>query len=176
MNTTISTIEDHTTNRGPAAKALLALLIALVAFSALAPRADAATATRSAKPACATVCLNPAQTAALAALNADRVANGLKRLTPQAQIQGKAQAWAQRLAQAGALSHSVLTDNVPACWRALGENVGYGPTVATIENAYMHSPHHRANILNASFTQAGVGVATSPQGQTYTVQVFLGGC
>ena len=39
----------------------------------------------------------------------------------------KAQQWAGVLADRGALQHSKLDDGVDPGWRALGENVGYGP-------------------------------------------------
>ena len=38
----------------------------------------------------------------------------------------------------------------------------------------MNSPPHRANILNGAFTAAGVGIATSSDGQTW-VAVDFGG-
>ena len=120
-------------------------------------------------------CLSPQQDTALQALNNDRSANGLRSLSPQGQLQAKAQAWAERLARDNRLYHSTLTDGVPGCWTGLGENVGYGGSIDMIENAYMHSPPHRANILNGNYTQAAVGVATNGD-RTFTVQEFMSGC
>jgi len=120
-------------------------------------------------------CLSPQQDAGLSALNQDRTSFGRRALSPQVQLQAKAQAWAERLARDGRLYHSTLTDGAPSCWTGLGENVGYGGSIGTIEVAYMHSPHHRENILNAAYTQGAVGVATSGD-RTYTVQEFMSGC
>jgi len=39
---------------------------------------------------------------------------------------------------------------------------------------WMNSPGHRANILNSSFTQLGVGVATDSNGRIYWTQQFIG--
>ena len=45
-------------------------------------------------------------------------------------------------------------------WSWVGENVGYGPSVASLQSAFMASPGHRANILDHQFTQVGVGAVT----------------
>jgi uncharacterized protein YkwD len=51
----------------------------------------------------------------------------------------------------------------------LGENLAWGQgslaTPAQIVNAWMHSPGHRANILNGSYREIGIGIALgSPAG------------
>jgi uncharacterized protein YkwD len=47
---------------------------------------------------------------------------------------------------------------------SLGENIAWGSgTLATprsIVRAWMHSPEHRANILNGGFRDIGIGIAT----------------
>lgn len=43
-------------------------------------------------------------------------------------------------------------------WIRLGENVGYGAGVASLERAFMHSPLHPANILGRGSRYLGVGV------------------
>ncbi|SCF32557.1 Uncharacterized conserved protein YkwD, contains CAP (CSP/antigen 5/PR1) domain [Micromonospora viridifaciens] len=53
-------------------------------------------------------------------------------------------------------------DRVGYAWRAYGENVAWNQqTPAAVMDAWMKSPGHRANILNCSFTEIGVGVARS---------------
>jgi hypothetical protein len=46
-------------------------------------------------------------------------------------------------------------------WQAMGDNVGAGPSVDAVHQAFMNSPGHRANILNPVFTDIGVGVVWS---------------
>jgi uncharacterized protein YkwD len=41
------------------------------------------------------------------------------------------------------------------------ENVAVGPDPATIHNAWMHSPHHRSNMLNPAVDHIGVAVVAS---------------
>ncbi|MEU3455037.1 CAP domain-containing protein [Micromonospora sp. NPDC006766] len=53
-------------------------------------------------------------------------------------------------------------DRVGYAWRAYGENVAWNQqSPAAVMAAWMNSSGHRANILNCSFTQIGVGVARS---------------
>jgi len=63
-----------------------------------------------------------------------------------------------RMAKQNRLHHN---DNLPgevSGWRALGENVGTGPDTASIHQAFMDSPSHRAQILDGTYTEAAVGV------------------
>jgi uncharacterized protein YkwD len=47
-------------------------------------------------------------------------------------------------------------------WSTAGENIAAGqPTPAAVMDAWMHSPGHRANILNCAFKDIGVGVNLS---------------
>jgi uncharacterized protein YkwD len=43
-------------------------------------------------------------------------------------------------------------------WSILGENVGVGGTVDSLQRAFMNSPEHRANILYSKFHYVGLGV------------------
>lgn len=59
-------------------------------------------------------------------------------------------------------------------YRTAGENLAGAPDVEMAHKNLMNSPGHRANILNGSFTQVGIGVAEgSPYGKIF-VQMFIG--
>ena len=120
-------------------------------------------------------CISSGQTAVQNELNADRNAYGLRRLPTHGQLNLKAQAWAEKLARDGRLSHSHLPSGVPSCWRSLGENVGYGSSAAGVQDAYMRSADHRGNILDGRWSYVGVGYAKAGS-RVYTVQVFMQGC
>lgn len=122
-----------------------------------------------------TGCLRSTQSQVLSELNADRSANKLRTLAIQADAQNKAQAWAEKLARENKLYHSTLSDGIKVKWCSLGENVGYGPNVPAIEDAYMNSAGHRANILSTKWNGVGVGYATNGS-RVYTVQVFIKTC
>jgi uncharacterized protein YkwD len=108
-------------------------------------------------------------------LNYDRVSHGAPATTHHGMLQAKAQAWAERLASENTLYHSRLADGIGGCWRSLGENVGYGGSIAQIQAAYMASPGHRDNVMNPAFGYAAVGVAHRGD-RVFTVQVFMQGC
>jgi uncharacterized protein YkwD len=95
------------------------------------------------------------------ATNTARVSAGLPALTENAQLDAVAQAWANKLAAAGVLSHNPAVRTQVTNWTVLGENVGMAGDVPTVQNAFMHSPEHKANILDPRYTQMGVGSATS---------------
>lgn len=124
-------------------------------------------------------CLTPAQRSVLDAMNADRQEEGLTALAVQTDAQAKAQAWAERLAAEGRLYHSTLSDGIGVRWCRLGENVGYGGSVQGVQDAYMSSSGHRANILNPAWNGVGVGHATGTVNGyqvVFTVQVFITTC
>ncbi|MCL2611041.1 MAG: SafA/ExsA family spore coat assembly protein [Defluviitaleaceae bacterium] len=55
-----------------------------------------------------------------------------------------------------------------------GENIAQGQrTPAAVMSAWMNSPGHRANILNPSFNQIGVGVARDSRGNLFWTQMFI---
>ena len=60
-------------------------------------------------------------------------------------------------------------------YMAAGENIAMGqPTAASVMNAWMNSPGHKANILSVNFTEIGVGVAKDASGTIYWTQQFIG--
>jgi uncharacterized protein YkwD len=73
--------------------------------------------------------------------------------------------WTQQLAAAHRLSHNPdlthdLATHGSGTWRSCGENVGDG-VVGDPDGlfaAYIHSPEHRANILDPSYQYVGVAV------------------
>lgn len=57
-------------------------------------------------------------------------------------------------------------------YRTAGENIAYGyKTPQAVVDGWMNSSGHRANILNASFTQIGVGYVANGN---YWTQMFIG--
>jgi uncharacterized protein YkwD len=111
-------------------------------------------------------------------MNGDRGANGLGGLCENGQLDGIAQNWANWMAANHSLTHqnlSALIGGLP--FSTMGENILVGPggmSVGDMESAWMNSSPHRANILNGAFTSAGVGMATSSDGQLW-VAVDFGG-
>ncbi|MEL7209808.1 MAG: CAP domain-containing protein [Actinomycetota bacterium] len=105
-------------------------------------------------------------------VNNSRAFFGAPPVRQNLQLTNKAQAWAEHLSRIGRLEHSNLSDGITVRWRSLGENVGYGSTIADVHVAYIRSPGHFNNIMNPAFNYIGTGYASSG-GRVYTVQVFM---
>ncbi|MEZ5320748.1 MAG: CAP domain-containing protein [Microthrixaceae bacterium] len=109
----------------------------------------------------------------LGLVNGARAAAGLPALRWDDNAAGKAQRWAQHLADTNTLAHSRLTTEITGNWVILGENVGYAGSVEQVHDGFMNSPRHRGSILNPRFSSAGVGVATRGN-LVFVVEVFRG--
>lgn len=71
-------------------------------------------------------------------------------------------------------SSAQLTRRVTGAWTLLGENVGVGGSVSSLNTAFLNSPLHKANMMNASFKHVGVGVITA-KGSMWVTVVFSAG-
>ena len=124
----------------------------------------------------------------LSKLNGDRQANGLAPLALSDQLMRLAAARAQDELKLGVLNHYdaagnlvlrdiVDTNHIP--YASAGENLAennYGQprTVDEANSGLMHSPAHRANILDANYNQVGVGLAgPDAEGRYFYVQLFV---
>ena len=54
----------------------------------------------------------------------------------------------------------------------MGENVGIGPNVGAIHQAFLASPEHYRNLADPVFTHVGIGVFVDGAGRTWTAHEF----
>ena len=121
----------------------------------------------------ATACATPEEENAVSMVNASRRAGGRADLSSNVTLILTAQVWSQQLARDGRLSHRPsLSDGAPAGWRKLGENVGYGNSVAIIHDAFVASAPHYANIMDPAFNNLGTGVTVDANGRRWEAQEF----
>ena len=113
-------------------------------------------------------------------VNEIRVSNGLKPLTANWELSRIARYKSEDMSDNRYFSHTSPTYGTPfqmirafgLSYRAAGENIAYGyGTPAAVVNGWMNSSGHRANILNASYTQIGVGYCANGN---YWTQMFIG--
>ncbi|MCU1448530.1 MAG: Allergen V5/Tpx family protein [Acidimicrobiales bacterium] len=107
--------------------------------------------------------------------NAARADAGLAPLGWRADVAGMAVGHSAEMAQQGTIWHgSFVTDATLKSLnaRSIGENVGMGDSALQVHNAFMNSPHHRDNILDAAFNQVGIGVIVSG-GTLYVTEDFV---
>ena len=108
----------------------------------------------------------------LSDVNSARASHGLKPLTMVSDLHSVATNWSQHMASQGNISHNPNLTSQGGNWQEIGENVGVGPDENSIEQAFMNSSAHRANILDASYTQVGIGTAVGKDGRLYVTQDF----
>lgn len=120
---------------------------------------------------------NGAEAQVLALVNEERAAAGCSPLTLNPRLVKAADDYSDVMANAGVMSHtgpdgSTMTSRVEAAgytWSTLGENIAQGQQdAASVMDAWMHSPGHKANILNCSFKEIGVGVHFGDGGPWWT--------
>ena len=123
-------------------------------------------------------------------VNVQRAAAGLSALRLNTQLNFMAGLQATNMATrsavlgaAGAMQHTLLGTGTPTLtsradyagyeYGWLAENLAYGRwTAAQVVQAWMNSASHRANILNPSLQEIGVGAATNAAGVTFFCQAF----
>jgi uncharacterized protein YkwD len=95
--------------------------------------------------------------------NEARQSNGVAPLVVDCRLMGSARRHAQRMARAASMFHST----------GVAENVATGqPFASDAVVVWLHSPGHRANILNRGYRRIGVAGVVGPDGRTYWVQQF----
>lgn len=113
-------------------------------------------------------------------VNEIRVKNGLKALAANWELSRVARYKSEDMSSDRYFSHTSPTYGTPfqmiqsfgLSYRTAGENITYGQrTPAAVVDAWMNSSGHRANILNASYTQIGVGYCANGN---YWTQMFIG--
>lgn len=113
-------------------------------------------------------------------VNEIRVQYGLGTLTENWQLSRVARYKSQDMADRNYFSHTSPTYGSPfdmikafgISYKTAGENIARGyATPKAVVDGWMNSSGHRANILNASFKQIGVGYV---QGGNYWTQMFIG--
>ena len=113
-------------------------------------------------------------------VNAQRAQNGLKPLAENWELSRVARYKSADMAGKRYFSHESPTYGSPyqmmrnfgISFRSAGENIAYGQrTPAAVVAAWMNSSGHRANILNSSYTQIGVGYH---EAGNYWTQMFIG--
>ena len=112
-------------------------------------------------------------------VNIERRKNGLSELKYNWQLCRVARYKSEDMRDKGYFSHTSPTYGSPfqmiknfgISYRTAGENIAKGQTSPeAVVKAWMNSSGHRANILNPSFTEIGVGYASG----NYWTQMFIG--
>lgn len=143
---------------------LAAAVLALTVSTAVVGRADTPTV---------------AEQYLLAAVNQERTAAGLTPVRLNPALAQAAERHARQMAAHGSISHrfageSDLTSRGATAgvhFSLISENVGEAPSAVKIHELWMHSPHHRANLMDPAVNVAGIAVV-AVGGELYAVEDF----
>jgi uncharacterized protein YkwD len=148
-------------------RARVSLLVAVVAVGLLGGPAAATTFATSAGGR-----LRPDLAGAfIGGINQARASNGRPRLAVDSTLTSVAQRWAVSMSKSGVLSHNPRLATSVRGWQFLGENVGVGYSVASLQQAFWASAEHRSNIIDRDYTRVGVGVVDDG-GKLWVVETF----
>lgn len=107
-------------------------------------------------------------------INASRAANGLAPLEVYWDLADDAEAHSKVMKAESDLHHNPELAHVTSGWSALAENVGVGPDVPRLHDAFMESSGHRKNILG-NYNYVGVGVVRESETKIWVTVVFMRG-
>ncbi len=133
---------------------------------------------------------NPAPSSGLTAdeakmvnlVNQARTGQGVKPLNVNSQLVTLARRKSQDMVDKKYFSHTSHTygspfdmmKNAGVKYSTAGENIAGAATTESAHQSLMNSPGHRANILNSSFTQIGIGIISGSQYGKMFTQMFIG--
>lgn len=144
--------------------------------TAPAGRPSPAASVRSAAPSKTADTQSSAEAQVLSLVNQERDRAGCSPVTADKELAGLAQQFSDDMARRGFFDHTDPDGDTP--WdRARdagiddlgGENIARGQATAqAVMDSWMHSPGHRANILNCDYQTLGVGAHVGPGGPWWT--------
>jgi hypothetical protein len=115
----------------------------------------------------------------LAAANQERAAQGLRLLHRDAQLASAAAQHAREMAAHATISHqfpgeaelTTRAADAGVAFSVVSENVAEAPSAVLIHDMWMHSEHHRENLLDPAIDAAGISVVVR-NGELYAVEDF----
>lgn len=115
----------------------------------------------------------------LQATNQDRSSQGLQPVREDPTLTKAAWEHAQRMVESGALTHQVAgepdlvtrIEQTGLHCTTVAENVAEAPTAGQINDEWMHSPAHRANLLDPRVNVVGIAIVRQ-HGELYAVEDF----
>lgn len=124
--------------------------------------------------------ITPSKQQLLDLINNERSKAGVKPLSFDDTLNRVAQLKSDDMKANNYFSHNSPTYGTPfqmmqkfgVSFKSAGENIATNYSVADAHTAFMNSPGHRANILNSSYTNIGIGI-TNNSGSLIIVEQFI---
>lgn len=113
-----------------------------------------------------------AESSMISLINSERSSRGLGTMCSHGGLTSFTRGHTADMIAEGSIFHSSNLGSAASGWTAMGENVGMGPNVNVLHNAFMNSSGHRANVLG-DYNHVGVGIALSDNGTMFVTVVFM---
>jgi uncharacterized protein YkwD len=109
-------------------------------------------------------------------MNHERLDRNIQRMRMSDRLVQIARAHSREMSASLSLYHNaeLAQDLSSVNFSIAGENVGVGPSLESLHQAFMDSRPHRENILRGKFDHLGVGVIGSSDGRIWITVVFSG--
>ncbi len=104
-------------------------------------------------------------------VNDERRAQGLPALSTDPELTSIARSWSATMDARRVLEHNPRLSTEVRDWRRVGENVGRGPDLDALHEAFLASPEHRRNLLDPGWTEVGIGVIVA-EDALWVTQLF----
>jgi uncharacterized protein YkwD len=106
--------------------------------------------------------------------NNERANQGAAPLATDSSLTNLARWWAANMSDQGTIFHNYqLPNDVSEDWLKLGENVGKGPDVPSLHQAFVNSARHYWNMIDPAYAYVGIGVVIDSKGVIYVVFDFM---
>ncbi|MBT8227230.1 MAG: CAP domain-containing protein [Dactylosporangium sp.] len=171
---------DSSASASPDPEAMIATQPALPAPSSAKP-SPSKTAASQTKTTTVQTANTSMEDQVVALVNTERATAGCSAVTVDSRLTTAARGHSSDMATRGYFSHdtpegvtfSARITKAGYTWSTAGENIAMGQsTAAAVMKAWMNSSGHKANILNCSFRNIGVGLAYNSSKRPYWTQDF----
>jgi uncharacterized protein YkwD len=100
----------------------------------------------------------PAEVQFVSLINQLRASRGVAVLVVDPRLVAVARMWAAPMSTPYLHHNPNIAEDGPPGWIILGENVGVGPDVASLQQAFTNSPEHYANMVEPRYNAIGLCV------------------
>lgn len=154
---------------------VLGLLIVLAGCRTPVPQQPTPVATPAPSPVPTPVPLEALEQQMADLVNEERAQNGLARLNVHAGLAQVAEHYSKRMIDEDFFEHAdrqgeTVGDRLRAArltFQTVGENIGFGTTVASIQTGFLESATHRAVMLDRRWQDFGIGIERVDQGELF---------
>jgi uncharacterized protein YkwD len=106
-------------------------------------------------------------------VNELRMSKGLSTLAFDPALQTVASGWSETMSKSDDIFHNMnLMNDIKTNWTKIGENVGMGGDLDDIQDKFIASPKHYANLVDPVWDHMAIGIFQASDGTYFVTQHF----